>query len=474
MTRYQNLVNGKWKSSEQEITIYSPINQEELGTVPAMTQTEADEAMQAARAALPAWRALSAVERAAYLHKTAAILERDKEEIGTILAKEVAKGIKAAIGEVVRTAGLIRYAAEEGLRITGQAMEGGGFEAASKNKLAVVRREPVGIVLAIAPFNYPVNLSASKIAPALIAGNVVMFKPPTQGSISGLLLAKAFEEAGIPAGVFNTITGRGSEIGDYIIEHKEVNFINFTGSTPIGERIGRLAGMRPIMLELGGKDAALVLEDADLEHAAKQIVAGAFSYSGQRCTAIKRVIVLESVADKLATLLQEEVSKLTVGDPFDNADITPVIDNASADFIWGLIEDAQEKEAQALTPIKREGNLLWPVLFDQVTKDMKVAWEEPFGPVLPIIRVASVEEAIAFANESEFGLQSSVFTNDFKKAFAIAEKLEVGTVHINNKTQRGPDNFPFLGVKGSGAGVQGIKYSIEAMTNVKSIVFDVK
>ncbi|BET05005.1 NADP-dependent glyceraldehyde-3-phosphate dehydrogenase [Streptococcus sp. SN-1] len=474
MTRYQNLVNGEWKSSEKEITIYSPINQEELGTVPAMSQAEVDEAMQAARAALPAWRALSAVERAAYLHKTAAILERDKEEIGTILAKEVAKGIKAAIGEVVRTADLIRYAAEEGLRITGQAMEGGGFEAASKNKLAVVRREPVGVVLAIAPFNYPVNLSGSKIAPALIAGNVVMFKPPTQGSISGLLLAKAFEEAGIPAGVFNTITGRGSEIGDYIIEHKEVNFINFTGSTPIGERIGRLAGMRPIMLELGGKDAALVLEDADLEHAAKQIVAGAFSYSGQRCTAIKRVIVLESVADTLVTLLQAEVAKLTVGDPFDNADITPVIDNASADFIWGLIEDAQEKGAQALTPIKRESNLLWPVLFDQVTKDMKVAWEEPFGPVLPIIRVANVEEAIAFANESEFGLQSSVFTNDFKKAFEIAEKLEVGTVHINNKTQRGPDNFPFLGVKGSGAGVQGIKYSIEAMTNVKSIVFDVK
>ena len=474
MTRYQNLVNGEWKSSEKEITIYSPINQEELGTVPAMSQVEVDEAMQAARAALPAWRDLAPVERAAYLHKAAAILERDKEEIGTILAKEVAKGFKAAIGEVVRTAELIRYAAEEGLRITGQAMEGGGFEVASKNKLAVVRREPVGVVLAIAPFNYPVNLSGSKIAPALIAGNVVMFKPPTQGSISGLLLAKAFEEAGIPAGVFNTITGRGSEIGDYIIEHKEVNFINFTGSTPIGERIGRLAGMRPIMLELGGKDAALVLEDADLEHAAKQIVAGAFSYSGQRCTAIKRVIVLESVADTLATLLQAEVAKLTVGDPFDNADITPVIDNASADFIWGLIEDAQEKGAQALTPIKREGNLLWPVLFDQVTKDMKVAWEEPFGPVLPIIRVASVEEAIAFANESEFGLQSSVFTNDFKKAFEIAEKLEVGTVHINNKTQRGPDNFPFLGVKGSGAGVQGIKYSIEAMTNVKSIVFDVK
>ena len=429
MTNYQNLVNGKWKSSENEIAIYSPINQEKLGTVPAMSQAEVDEAMKAARAALPAWRDLAPVERAAYLHKTADILERDKEKIGTILAKEVAKGIKAAIGEVVRTADLIRFTAEEGLRITGQAMEGGGFEAASKNKLAVVRREPVGVVLAIAPFNYPVNLSGSKIAPALIAGNVVMFKPPTQGSISGLLLAKAFDEAGIPAGVFNTITGRGSEIGDYIIEHKEVNFINFTGSTPIGERIGRLAGMRPIMLELGGKDAAIVLEDADLENAAKQIVGGAFSYSGQRCTAIKRVLVVESVADRLAELLQAEVAKLTVGDPG---------------------------------------------LFDYVTRDMKLAWEEPFGPVLPIIRVADANEALEIANESEFGLQSSVFTNDFKKAFEIAEKLEVGTVHINNKTQRGPDNFPLLGVKGSGAGVQGIKYSIEAMTNVKSIVFDVR
>ena len=183
---------------------------------------------------------------------------------------------------------------------------------------------------------------------------------------------------------------------------------------------------------------------------------------------------MESVADKLAALLQAEVEKLTVGDPFDNADITPVIDNASADFIWGLIEDAQEKGASALTEIKREANLIWPALFDHVTLDMKVAWEEPFGPVLPIIRVTSVEEAIQICNRSEFGLQSSVFTNDFPKAFEIAEKLEVGTVHINNKTQRGPDNFPFLGVKGSGAGVQGIRYSIEAMTQVKSIVFDVK
>ncbi|AEF25501.1 NADP-dependent glyceraldehyde-3-phosphate dehydrogenase [Streptococcus parauberis KCTC 11537] len=337
-----------------------------------------------------------------------------------------------------------------------------------------MRHEPVGLVLAISPFNYPVNLAGSKIAPALIAGNVVALKPPTQGSMSGLLLAEAFAEAGVPAGVFNTITGRGSVIGDYIVEHEAVNFINFTGSTPVGERIGQLAGMRPIMLELGGKDSAIVLEDADLEMAAKNIVAGAFGYSGQRCTAVKRVLVMDKVADQLIEHVHNLVKKLSVGMPEENADITPLIDTKAADFVEGLINEASEKGAKAITEIKREGNLICPVIFDNVNTDMRLAWEEPFGPVLPFIRINSVEEAIEISNASEYGLQASVFTNNFPRAFAIGEKLEVGTVHINNKTQRGTDNFPFLGAKKSGAGVQGVKYSIDAMTNLKSIVFDIE
>lgn len=474
MTEYKNYVNGQWRTSENSISLYAPADGEFLGTVPAMSQAEVDEVMVAAKAALPAWRALSYVERAAYLHKAADILMRDKEKIGIVLAKEVAKGYKAGISEVVRTAEIIRFAAEEGIRLAGEVLEGGSFEAASKKKIAVVRREPVGLVLAISPFNYPVNLAGSKIAPALIAGNVVAFKPPTQGSISGLLLAEAFVEAGLPAGVFNTITGRGSEIGDYIVEHEAVNFINFTGSTPVGERIGQLAGMRPIMLELGGKDSAIVLEDADLALTAKQIVAGAFSYSGQRCTAVKRVLVMESVADDLAELIRQQVASLTIGMPADDADVTPLIDTKAADFVEGLIKDAKEQGATELTPFTREGNLISPVLFDHVTTDMRLAWEEPFGPVLPIIRVSSVEEAIQISNQSEFGLQASVFTNNFPQAFAIAEQLEVGTVHINNKTQRGTDNFPFMGAKKSGAGVQGVRYSIEAMTNLKSVVFDIQ
>lgn len=472
--QYKNLVNGEWKLSENEIKIYAPATGEELGSVPAMSTEEVDFVYESAKNAFKEWRALSYVERAAILHKAADILVRDAEKIGSVLSKEVAKGHKAAVSEVIRTAEIINYAAEEGIRMEGEVLEGGSFEASSKKKIAIVRHEPVGLVLAISPFNYPVNLAGSKIAPALIAGNVVALKPPTQGSMSGLLLAEAFAEAGVPAGVFNTITGRGSVIGDYIVEHEAVNFINFTGSTPVGERIGQLAGMRPIMLELGGKDSAIVLEDADLEMAAKNIIAGAFGYSGQRCTAVKRVLVMDKVADQLIEHVHNLVKKLSVGMPEENADITPLIDTKAADFVEGLINEASEKGAKAITEIKREGNLICPVIFDNVNTDMRLAWEEPFGPVLPFIRINSVEEAIEISNASEYGLQASVFTNNFPRAFAIGEKLEVGTVHINNKTQRGTDNFPFLGAKKSGAGVQGVKYSIDAMTNLKSIVFDIE
>lgn len=471
--QYKNLVNGEWKLSADEIKIYAPATGEELGSVPAMSPEEVDYVYASAKAAQPAWRALSYAERAAILHKAADILVRDAEKIGAILSKEIAKGYKSAVSEVVRTAEIINYAAEEGLRMEGEVLEGGSFEAASKKKIAIVRREPVGLVLAISPFNYPINLAGSKIAPALISGNVVALKPPTQGSISGLLLAEVFAEAGVPAGVFNTITGRGSVIGDYIVEHKAVNYINFTGSTPIGENIGRLAGMRPIMLELGGKDSAIVLEDADLDLAAKNIVAGAFGYSGQRCTAVKRVLVMNTVADELVAKVTELTKALTVGMPEDDADITPLIDTKAADFVEGLIKDALDKGAKATTDVKREGNTIYPAVFDNVTTDMDLAWEEPFGPVLPFIRVNSVEEAIDLSNQSEYGLQAAVFTNNFPLAFKIAEQLEVGTVHINNKTQRGTDNFPFLGAKKSGAGTQGVKYSIEAMTTVKSTVFDI-
>jgi glyceraldehyde-3-phosphate dehydrogenase (NADP+) len=215
-----------------------------------------------------------------------------------------------------------------------------------------------------------------------------------------------------------------------------------------------------------------VREDADLKEAEKHIISGAFSYSGQRCTAIKRVLVHNNVADELVTFLKEEIEKLAVGSPEEGSTVVPLIDEQSADFVQGLIEDAIEKGATVLAGNKRERNLIYPTLLDHVTEDMAVAWEEPFGPVLPIIRVSSDEEAIAMANKSEFGLQASVFTKDINKAFAIANKMETGSVQINGRTERGPDHFPFIGVKGSGMGAQGIRKSIESMTREKVTVLN--
>lgn len=470
---YKNLLNGKWieSNSNKLIEVKAPHDGSFLGKIQAMTKDEVDEAFSNAKETFKIWKNSNLSERADILHKAAKILEDNAKFIAEILTKEVSKDYKSSYSEVVRTADFIRYTAEEAKRLKGETLYGDAFEGSAKNKMSIVTREPLGVVLSIAPFNYPINLSASKIAPALMAGNVVLFKPPTQGAISALYLIEAFRAAGIPTGVLNTVTGRGSEIGDYLITHKDVDMINFTGSSDVGRHIASIAGMVPMIMELGGKDAAIVLEDADLEDTAKNIVSGAFSYSGQRCTAVKRVLVLESVADKLTELVAEELKKVKVGMPFDEGvTVTPLIDNKSADFVQGLIDDAIEKGAKLIIGNKREENLVYPTLFDNVTLDMRIAWEEPFGPILPIIRVKTVEEAIEISNNSEYGLQSAVFTNNIDKAFSVAQSLEVGTVHINNKTQRGPDHFPFLGVKSSGMGTQGIRYSIEAMSRPKAIV----
>src|SRR5439155_3530104 len=270
----------------------------------------------------------------------------------------------------------------------------------------------LGVGLAIPPFNYPVNLAISKIAPGLIMGNSVVLKPPTQSSIAASHLAPIFHAAGIPKCVFQVATGRGSEIGDYLVTHPQVKMITFTGSTETGQRLAKLSGMIPLLLELGGKDAAIVLSDADLDRAASDIVAGAFAYSGQRCTAVKRVLVTQPVADELAELVAERTKRLSVGRPEDNSDVTPLIDHASADYVQGLIDDAVTRGAEILAGNRREANLLWPTVLDRVSEEMRVAWEEPFGPVLPFLRVANAAEAVRIANASEYGLQSSIFTRD--------------------------------------------------------------
>ncbi|MDF2594135.1 MAG: glyceraldehyde-3-phosphate dehydrogenase [Clostridia bacterium] len=472
---YKNYVNGEWKVSESGnmIDIFSPIDGSKVGAVPAMSKEEVDEAIMAAKAAQKEWADVPLIERAKLLNKVAFLLLDHQKELADIMVVEIAKDITSSLAEVKRTSDFILFTADAAKQLKGEMLSADAFPGYGKDKVSFVNRYPLGTVLAISPFNYPVNLSVSKIAPAIVAGNTVVLKPPTQGSISALYLAKIFEMAGVPKGVFNTITGKGSEIGDYAVTHEDIDFINFTGSTDIGRHISQITVMKPLLMELGGKDAAIVLEDADLKEAAKDIVSGAFSYSGQRCTAVKRVLVEDQVADELIGYIKERVEKLKTGDP-RKADtvIVPLISDKAADFVCELIDDALEKGAKLLVGNKREKNLVYPTLIDHVTEDMRLAWEEPFGPVLPIIRVKDVKKAIEIANKSEYGLQSAVFTKNIDKAFNIANELQVGTVQINNKTERGPDHFPFLGVKSSGMGIQGIRYSIEAMTRVKAMVIN--
>lgn len=473
--QFKNLVNGQWLESKSGnfIDIYSPIGNCLVGRVPAMTTDEVDYVFEVAKQAQKEWKNTPSNMRAEILHKAAALLEEKVEDMADVMMREIGKDKKSCRSEILRSADYIRFTADAAKNLSGESIPGDSFPGFKKNKISVVTREPLGVVLAIAPFNYPINLAASKIAPAIVAGNSVVLKPATQGSLCGLYLAKIFEEAGVPAGVVNTITGRGRDIGDYIVNHKNVNFINFTGSTEIGERISRLTTMVPLLMELGGKDAAIVLADADLDLAATNIVSGAYSYSGQRCTAVKRVLVVDSVADALVAKIKVLAEKLTIGNPLEaDVDIVPLIDTKSADYVMELIDEAKAKGATLILGGNREENLIYPTLFDNVTTDMRLAWEEPFGPVLPIIRVKDKEEAIEIANNSEYGLQSSVFTENINEAFDVAQKLEVGTVQVNNKTERGPDHFPFLGVKSSGIGTQGIKYSIEAMSRPKATVIN--
>lgn len=473
---YKAYLAGEWKpsSSGETIAIKSPYLRETIGFVQAVTQEEVDEAIRAAHEAEKKWAALSLSERGAVLNRWADELVKDEEEIARAVMQEVGKGYKDSRKEVVRTADLIRYTVEEALHMHGESLRGDGFPGGPQKKLGVVEREPLGVVLAISPFNYPVNLAASKIAPALMAGNGVIFKPATQGSISGIKMIEALDKAGLPKGILSLTTGRGSVIGDYLVEHKGIDMISFTGGSSTGRHLSKQSAMIPLVLELGGKDPAIVCEDADLDVAVKSIMNGAFSYSGQRCTAIKRVLVNEKVADKLVAMLKSQVENLSVGSPEEDSTIVPLIDDKSADFVQSLIDDALAKNATLVTGNSRKDNLIYPTLLDNVTEEMDVAWVEPFGPVLPVIRVKTDEEAIKLANKSEFGLQASIFTQDIDRAFAVAKQVEAGTVQINGRTERGPDHFPFLGVKASGMGVQGIHNSLISMSRQKVTVMNLK
>ncbi|KAF7139005.1 hypothetical protein RHSIM_Rhsim07G0164200 [Rhododendron simsii] len=487
---YKYYSEGEWKvsSSGKTVSIVNPTTRKTQFKVQACNQEEVNKIVESAKAAQKSWAKTPLWKRAELLHKAAAVLKEHKKPIAECLVKEIAKPAKDAVTEAVRSGDLVSYCAEEGVRILGEGkfLVSDSFPGNERTKYCLTSKIPLGVVLAIPPFNYPVNLAVSKIAPALIAGNSLCSSPhpgkdmtlenaslglPIQGAVAALHMVHCFHLAGFPKGLISCVTGKGSEIGDFLTMHPGVNCISFTGGDT-GVAISKKAGMIPLQMELGGKDACIILEDADLDLAASNIVKGGFSYSGQRCTAVKVVLVMESVADELVKKVNETLAKLTVGPPEDDCDITPVVTESSANFIEGLVMDAKQKGATFCQEYKRQGNLIWPLLLDNVRPDMRIAWEEPFGPVLPVIRINSVEEGIRHCNASNFGLQGCVFTRDINKAILISDAMETGTVQINSAPARGPDHFPFQGLKDSGIGSQGVTNSINMMTKIKTTVIN--
>ncbi|AGR41483.1 NADP-dependent glyceraldehyde-3-phosphate dehydrogenase [Spiroplasma taiwanense] len=470
MRKYNALINNELIDNGQWLEIMNPTTLEIAGKVSALSAKDIDNAFKYARLSQEAWEAKHLLDRINILKKFKDLIVENKNEIAQIMTEEIAKSLKDSLNEVERTIEIIDYTFEEAKRIDPHSQTGEGMGA--KNKIGVFSRVAKGVILAISPFNYPFNLAFAKIIPALVMGNTVVFKPATAGSLVGAFISKLVIKANLPKGIFNIVTGRGREIGDIITANKEIDMISFTGSVNIGNQIRKNGSTTDLVLELGGKDPALVLDDLNLEKYAEEIISGAFSYSGQRCTAIKRVLTTNQIADKLLPILKQKIEKLTVGSPFDNCDITPVIDEKSANYILGLIDNAKQNGAKIITGYKSEKNLIWPTLIDNVSIKMRVAWEEPFGPVLPIIRLNSIDEMIKISNESEFGLQASIFCQDISTAINTAKKIKTGTININSKSQRGPDSFPFLGIKNSGEGVQGIRESLLSMTRYRGIVLN--
>ncbi|MFB3763903.1 MAG: aldehyde dehydrogenase [Methanotrichaceae archaeon] len=472
---FKLLRGGKWRASENGGTfdIYTPIDGSIIAKAQLATHADVDQAINAAKENRSI-RDLPAIERIEIFNCAAGIIERHKDEFTRVLQLEAGKTSHDAMGEVEAAIHRLRLTMEEARKIYGEYVPG-DWSTTTVGKIALVIREPVGVVAAITPFNYPLYMATSKIAPALLAGNTVVVKPSSINPLSAILLVKVLESAGIPGGSLNILTGQGDATGDALITNEKLDMINFTGSTPVGRRVSQLAIMKRLHLELGGKGYALVLEDADLDLAAEKCVFGSLRYAGQRCDAVSAVLAMETIADDLVERIVKEVDKWKFGDPMDETvAIGPVISKAAAVRIHAMVMNAVDNGAELLRGGKYHEAYYEPTVLDNVPIYAEIAKEETFGPVVTIMRFHREDEALRFAKSSKYGLESCVFTNSFYKMWHIAKGLECGEVTINDYPLHGVGYFPFGGIKDSGMGREGVGYSIDEMTNLKTIVFNLE
>ena len=471
-TDYPFYLSGHHATSAEPLDVVNPFDGSPVGRTWLAGDAEFDRAADSAVGAADTMRRLPAYERAAILMRASAALQLRRDEIAAVLSAESGKPIKDARTEAERAAMTFHVAAEEARRLGGEvvpmdlAPHGAG-------RLAVVRRFPVGPVAAISPFNFPLNLAAHKIAPAIAAGNPLVLKPATKTPLSALFLAEIVVGAGLPPAAISVLP-MARKVGDRLVTDPRFKLLTFTGSSPVGWDMKARAGKKKVILELGGNAGVVVDESADVEFAATRVAAGGFALAGQSCISVQRVYVHQRVFDAFASRLTSLVQALKVGDPSDPAtDVGPMIDEGEAERIDGWVKEAIGAGARVLTGGKRLGASMYaPTVLTDVPADAKVCAQEAFAPLVVLARVASFEDGVAEINRSTFGLQAGIFTSQLEHTLHAFDTIEAGGVIVNDVPTWRIDNMPYGGVKDSGLGREGPRYTIEEMTEPRLLVIN--
>jgi len=477
---FDNLIGGRWVRARSGRTVpnHNPANGEVLGEFPSSGPEDVDDAVQAALRAFDSWRLVPAPKRAEIVYRAGALLRERKAELARAMTREMGKVLAETGGDVQEGIDMAFYAAGEGRR-----MHGVTTPSEMRDKWAMSVRVPVGVVGVITPWNFPLAIPSWKILPALVAGNVVVFKPATDTPELAWHFARILEEAGLPPGVLNVVFGSGAEVGMPLVDHPGVAVISFTGSTDVGLGIAARAGAlgKRVSLEMGGKNAVIVLEDADLGLATEAILWSAFGTAGQRCTACSRVLVHERVHDALLDRVTAGARALRLGDGLEpSTQIGPLINPGQVDRVHGYVELGIEEGAELVAGGGRatagelaRGSFYQPTVFTRVKADARIAIEEIFGPVLSVVKVADLAEAVQINNASRFGLSSSIFTRDVNRVFAAMRDLATGIVYVNHGTTGAEIHLPFGGMRGTGNGHREAGHTLlDPFTEWKSIYVD--
>jgi len=471
-TKKKLFIDGEWILTNDYSELRSPYTEEVIAEIPIATAENVEQAINAAEKAKKVMAKMPAFERANILETLARKLEERSNEAAKIIALEAAKPYSTAKAEVDRTIETYKFAAEEAKRIHGETIP---LDAAKGgvNRLGYTVREPIGIIGAITPFNFPMNLVAHKVGPAIAAGNTIVLKPASQTPLSSLFIAELLQEAGLPKGALNVVTGAGRVVGDKLVTDSRVSMITFTGSPSVGIGIRNKAGLKRVTLELGSNAAVIIDRNVDIDKIVSRSVTGAFSNQGQICISLQRIYAHEDVYDSFVERFVEATKKLKLGDPLNpETDVSAVIspNDVKRTLLW--IDEAKQAGATIATGGVAEGNIVHPTVILNAERQLKVSCQEVFAPIVLVNKVKSVDEAITLVNDSNYGLQAGIYTNDVHTALDATEKLHVGGVMINDVPTFRVDNMPYGGVKESGTGREGLKYAVEEMTEMKLVVWN--